>query len=100
VAPRCGGGDSTARDAKRGHPQAARWNFLGGEPLLPLKKWDCVMSLLKWALIFFLVSIVAAVFGFTGISAATADIARILFYVFLVIFVVLLVLGVAAARRV
>ena len=64
------------------------------------EKWDCTMSLLKWALIFFLVSIVAAVFGFTGISAATADIARILFYIFLVIFVVLLVLGVAAARRV
>ena len=57
------------------------------------------MSLLKWALIFFLISIVAAVFGFTGISMATADIARILFYIFLVIFVVLLVLGLAAARR-
>jgi uncharacterized membrane protein YtjA (UPF0391 family) len=58
------------------------------------------MSLLKWALIFFLVSIVAAVFGFTGISVASADIARILFYIFLVIFLVLLVLGLAAARRV
>ena len=58
------------------------------------------MSLLKWALIFFLISIVAAVFGFTGISIASADIARILFYIFLVIFIVLLVLGVAAARRV
>ena len=45
------------------------------------------MSLLKWALIFFLISIVAAVFGFTGIAVATADVARILFYIFLVIFV-------------
>ena len=58
------------------------------------------MSLLKWALIFFLVSIVAAVFGFTGISLASADIARILFYIFLVIFLVLLVLGLTIARRV
>jgi uncharacterized membrane protein YtjA (UPF0391 family) len=58
------------------------------------------MSLLKWALIFFLISIVAAVFGFTGISLASADIARILFYIFLVIFVVLLVLGLTIARRV
>jgi uncharacterized membrane protein YtjA (UPF0391 family) len=58
------------------------------------------MSLLKWALIFFLISIVAAVFGFTGISMATADIARILFYIFLVIFVVLLILGLTVARRV
>lgn len=58
------------------------------------------MSLLKWALIFLVVSIFAAVFGFTGISAASADIARILFFVFVVIFIVLLVLGLFAARRV
>jgi uncharacterized membrane protein YtjA (UPF0391 family) len=58
------------------------------------------MSLLKWALIFFLVSIVAAVFGFTGISVASADIARILFYIFVVVFLVLLILGLTIARRV
>jgi uncharacterized membrane protein YtjA (UPF0391 family) len=58
------------------------------------------MSLLKWALIFFLISIIAAVFGFTGISVASADIARLLFYIFLVIFLVLLVLGLTIARRV
>jgi uncharacterized membrane protein YtjA (UPF0391 family) len=58
------------------------------------------MSLLKWALIFFLISIVAAVFGFTGISVASADVARILFYIFVVIFVVLLILGLTIARRV
>jgi uncharacterized membrane protein YtjA (UPF0391 family) len=34
------------------------------------------MSLLKWALIFFLISVVAGIFGFTGISAASADLAR------------------------
>lgn len=58
------------------------------------------MSLLKWALIFLVVSIIAAVFGFTDISAASADIARILFYIFVIIFVVLLVLGMVAARRI
>jgi len=51
------------------------------------------MSILKWALIFFLISIVAAVFGFTGVSAASADIARVLFYIFGVIFLILLILG-------
>jgi uncharacterized membrane protein YtjA (UPF0391 family) len=56
------------------------------------------MTLLKWALIFFLVSIVAGVFGFTGISAASADVARFLFYVFVVIFLVLLVLGLTIFR--
>jgi uncharacterized membrane protein YtjA (UPF0391 family) len=56
------------------------------------------MTLLKWALIFFLVSIVAGVFGFTGISAATADVAKILFYIFLVICILLLVLGITIFR--
>ena len=49
------------------------------------------MSLLKWALIMLVVSLVAAVFGFTDLAAASADVARILFYIFLVIFLVLLV---------
>jgi uncharacterized membrane protein YtjA (UPF0391 family) len=43
--------------------------------------------------VFFLVSIVAGIFGFTGVSAASADVARFLFYVFVVIFLVLLILG-------
>jgi uncharacterized membrane protein YtjA (UPF0391 family) len=59
---------------------------------------ELVMSLLKWALIFLLISLVAALFGFTGISVATADIARILFFIFVVIFLVLLVLGLTAFR--
>jgi uncharacterized membrane protein YtjA (UPF0391 family) len=57
-------------------------------------------ALLKWALIMLVVSLVAALFGFTDISAATADIARILFYIFVVVFLVLLVLGLAGARTV
>jgi uncharacterized membrane protein YtjA (UPF0391 family) len=56
------------------------------------------MSLLKWALIFLVISLVAALFGFTGIAAASADIARILFYIFVVIFLVLLVLGLTIFR--
>jgi uncharacterized membrane protein YtjA (UPF0391 family) len=56
------------------------------------------MTILKWALIFFLVSIVAGILGFTGISAASADVARFLFYVFAVIFLVLLILGLTIFR--
>jgi uncharacterized membrane protein YtjA (UPF0391 family) len=55
-------------------------------------------TILKWALIFFPVSIVAGLLGFTGISAASADIARFLFYVFVVIFLVLLIPGLAIFR--
>ena len=51
------------------------------------------MTLLKWALIFLVISIIAGILGFTGVSAASADIARILFYIFVVIFLVLLILG-------
>jgi uncharacterized membrane protein YtjA (UPF0391 family) len=56
------------------------------------------MTILRWALLFFLISIVAGVLGFTGISAASADIARFLFYVFVVIFLALLILGLTIFR--
>ena len=54
--------------------------------------------MLRWALIFLVVSLIAALFGFTGISAAAADIARLLFFIFIVIFVVLLRGGLMAGR--
>ena len=49
--------------------------------------------MLRWAVIFFLVAIVAGVLGFGGIAAGATEIARTLFYVFLVVFLVTLVLG-------
>ena len=49
--------------------------------------------MLKWALIFFLVSVVAGLFGFTGIAVGAAEISKILFFVFLVLFVVSLLVG-------
>ncbi len=51
--------------------------------------------MLNWALVFFLVAILAAIFGFTGVAVASAGIAKILFFLFLVVFLVTLVLGVA-----
>jgi uncharacterized membrane protein YtjA (UPF0391 family) len=56
------------------------------------------MSILKWALIMLIVSVVAAIFGFTDLAAASADVARVLFFIFVVIFLVLLVFGLRAAR--
>lgn len=47
--------------------------------------------MLYWALVFLLVAILAAVFGFGGIAVASAGIAKLLFFVFLVLFVVSLV---------
>jgi uncharacterized membrane protein YtjA (UPF0391 family) len=77
-------------------PNAAFALTTPGNDGLPVKRF--IMSLLRWALIFLLISLVAALFGFTGLSAATADIARILFYIFIVIFVVLLILGLGVFR--
>ncbi len=52
--------------------------------------------MLYWALVFFIVSLVAGIFGFGGVASATAGIAQILFYVFLVFFVVTLIAGLAS----
>lgn len=55
--------------------------------------------MLRWAVIFFIISIIAAVFGFGGIASATAGIAKVLFFLFLVVAVVMLIIGVSAGRR-
>ena len=47
--------------------------------------------MLGWAVTFFIVAIIAAVFGFGGIASASAGIAQILFFVFVVLFVLALV---------
>jgi uncharacterized membrane protein YtjA (UPF0391 family) len=49
--------------------------------------------MLRLALFFFVVSLVAALFGFTGISAATAGIAKLLFFLCIVIFLAFLIAG-------
>lgn len=52
--------------------------------------------MLRWALIFLIVAIIAAIFGFGGVAAAAVDIAKILFYIFLVLFLVALLIGLFA----
>jgi uncharacterized membrane protein YtjA (UPF0391 family) len=59
--------------------------------LEPIQQQESVM--LKWALIFFVVSLIAGFFGFSGVSAATAGIAKILFYIAIVVFIIFLVLA-------
>ncbi|MBI2736705.1 MAG: DUF1328 domain-containing protein [Rhodospirillales bacterium] len=56
--------------------------------------------MLKWALIFFLVSIVAGIFGFTNIAAGAATIARVLFFIALAIMLVFLLLGLLAGAAI
>ncbi|HWZ73698.1 MAG TPA: DUF1328 domain-containing protein [Casimicrobiaceae bacterium] len=49
--------------------------------------------MLHYALVFFVVALIAAVFGFGGIAVGAVEIAKILFFIFLVLFVVSLVAG-------
>lgn len=49
--------------------------------------------MLRWAFAFFIVAIIAAIFGFTGIAAGAVEIARVLFFLFIVLFMVSLMIG-------
>jgi uncharacterized membrane protein YtjA (UPF0391 family) len=48
---------------------------------------------LYWAIVFFVIAIIAAVFGFTGMAAGVATIARMLFFLFVVLFSAALISG-------
>jgi uncharacterized membrane protein YtjA (UPF0391 family) len=50
--------------------------------------------MLKWAIIFFLISLVAGVFGFTGVASGAASISRVLFFIAITIFLIVLIFGV------
>jgi len=49
--------------------------------------------MLRWALLFLLVALIAAAFGFGGVEGLAMQIARILFFLFLILFVVSLIMG-------
>ncbi|MCL5280222.1 MAG: DUF1328 domain-containing protein [Planctomycetes bacterium] len=56
--------------------------------------------MLGWAIIFLIVALIAAAFGFGGIASAATGVAKVLFFIFIVVFIVLLItalLGVGAA---
>jgi uncharacterized membrane protein YtjA (UPF0391 family) len=50
-------------------------------------------SMLRYALVFFVVALIAAAFGFLGIAAAAVSIARLFFYIFIILFLISLVGG-------
>lgn len=54
--------------------------------------------MLRLALGFFVVALIAALFGFGGIAAGAASIAQVLFFVFMVLFVVSLLFGALRGR--
>jgi len=59
--------------------------------------------MLKYAIVFAIVSLIAGALGFGGIAAGSAGIAKVLFGLFLiltVVFIVLAALGVGAVKKI
>jgi uncharacterized membrane protein YtjA (UPF0391 family) len=56
--------------------------------------------MLRLSLFFFLLAMIAGLFGFTGIAGASIAVAKVLFFVFLFIWLFLLALGVTIFRSV
>ncbi|MEC7839776.1 MAG: DUF1328 domain-containing protein [Chlamydiota bacterium] len=52
--------------------------------------------MLYWALVFFVVAIIAGLFNFSQISAGALSIARILFFIFIILFLVSLIASLLA----
>ncbi len=56
--------------------------------------------MIKWAIIFFIISVVAGFFGFTGVASGARTAAKVLFGIALVIFLIVLVFGVMLGKLV
>ena len=54
--------------------------------------------MLRWAIVFFVVAIIAAICGFGGIAEGLTDIAMILFFLFVVLFLISLVMGLVKGK--
>ena len=55
--------------------------------------------MLKWTAIFFMIAVIAAIFGFTGIAAGAASVAKTLFFIFLILVVITAILGVTIFKK-
>lgn len=62
--------------------------------LRPVLQQRAEEDMIRWAIFFAIVSLIAGLFGFTGVAAGAVTIARALFAVFLVLFLAFIVLGI------
>ncbi|MBS3077283.1 DUF1328 domain-containing protein [Candidatus Pacearchaeota archaeon] len=59
-------------------------------------EWD---GLLSWAIVFLVIALVAAIFGFGFVAGTSIEIAKFLFYIFIILFVVSVVIRLAKGKR-
>jgi uncharacterized membrane protein YtjA (UPF0391 family) len=64
----------------------------------PSTERDTIM--LKWAIIFAVISIIAGIFGFTGIAADSAAIAKVLFFIAVAIFAIFLFIAIFVGEKI
>ncbi len=57
-------------------------------------------TMLRWALAFLIVAIVAGILGLSGVAIISAEIAKALFVIFLIGFLITLVLGLTVSRKI
>ena len=50
--------------------------------------------MIKWAIIFFIISVVAGWLGFSGVASGARTVAKVLFFIALTIFLIVLIFGV------
>jgi uncharacterized membrane protein YtjA (UPF0391 family) len=95
--------------ADAGAFRIAPWLRASGQYFILARRWHilcCILSchsskggqMLRYAVIFFVIALIAAVFGFTGIASGATEIAKILFLVFIVIAIVGFVAGLVKKR--
>jgi uncharacterized membrane protein YtjA (UPF0391 family) len=63
----------------------------------PSAERDTIM--IKWALIFAVISLIAGIFGFTGIAADSAAVAKVLFFIALTIFAIFLFIAIFIGEK-
>ena len=58
------------------------------------------MGMIKYAIVFAIIALIAGVFGFTGVAVASAGIAKVLFFIAITVFLILLVAGLFVGRKI
>jgi uncharacterized membrane protein YtjA (UPF0391 family) len=54
--------------------------------------------MLKWAILFLVISLIAGALGFSGVAAGAAQISKILFAIFFALFLIVLVFALLAGQ--
>ena len=71
-----------------------QWDFTSRHTTFWLISYHCEENiLLHYAVVFLVIALIAAVFGFGGIAAGAVGIAKILFFVFIVLAVISFLMG-------